>query len=264
MKAREICEAGKEALRSGEAALLALAWAAANWRHPCFALTVRPCRMVAIHLSPNQLPVLQACTVLLPSPVCAAGRYDQVRINFANPDMVGHTGDLEATVRCCTLVDKCVKVRGMVGSCACLLLLHAERMPGARRGEQPVAAASVVASILRRCCGPVLILVFSALPPSIPAGAARGGGRDERPLPGHLRPRQRRRHGAGTAGLCGVAGLCAGVLVCWCASWEAGGAAWWAAGWPAEHPKQAGYAKPCLVPACACACARACSARRRR
>lgn len=53
MKAREICEAGKEALRSG--------------------------------------------------------KFDQVRINFANPDMVGHTGDLAATVSCCTLIDQCVK-----------------------------------------------------------------------------------------------------------------------------------------------------------
>jgi 2,3-bisphosphoglycerate-independent phosphoglycerate mutase len=52
MKAREICEAGKEALRSG--------------------------------------------------------KYNQVRINFANPDMVGHTGDLKATVQTCSLVDKCV------------------------------------------------------------------------------------------------------------------------------------------------------------
>ena len=53
MKAREICEAGKEALRSG--------------------------------------------------------RFDQVRINFANPDMVGHTGDLQATIGCCELVDTCLK-----------------------------------------------------------------------------------------------------------------------------------------------------------
>lgn len=53
MKAREICEAGKEALRSG--------------------------------------------------------RFDTVRINFANPDMVGHTGDLKATVSCCELVDTCLK-----------------------------------------------------------------------------------------------------------------------------------------------------------
>jgi 2,3-bisphosphoglycerate-independent phosphoglycerate mutase len=52
MKARGICEAGKEALRSG--------------------------------------------------------RFDQVRINFANPDMVGHTGDLQATINACALVDTCL------------------------------------------------------------------------------------------------------------------------------------------------------------
>jgi hypothetical protein len=65
MKAREICEAGKEALRSG--------------------------------------------------------KYDQVRINFANPDMVGHTGDLEATKSCCALVDSCVKVGP---ACRLLSTLH--------------------------------------------------------------------------------------------------------------------------------------------
>ncbi|BDA43229.1 2,3-bisphosphoglycerate-independent phosphoglycerate mutase [Coccomyxa sp. Obi] len=38
-----------------------------------------------------------------------SGKYQMVRINFANPDMVGHTGDLEACVGACSLVDKCVK-----------------------------------------------------------------------------------------------------------------------------------------------------------
>ncbi len=32
----------------------------------------------------------------------------QVRINYANPDMVGHTGDLEATKYACEVVDKCL------------------------------------------------------------------------------------------------------------------------------------------------------------
>lgn len=32
-----------------------------------------------------------------------------VRINYANPDMVGHTGDLEATKKACEVVDACVK-----------------------------------------------------------------------------------------------------------------------------------------------------------
>lgn len=53
MKAREICEAGKEALRSG--------------------------------------------------------KYNMVRINFANPDMVGHTGDMEASITACAVVDGCVR-----------------------------------------------------------------------------------------------------------------------------------------------------------
>ena len=32
-------------------------------------------------------------------------RYDVVRVNYANPDMVGHTGDLEATKQACEVVD---------------------------------------------------------------------------------------------------------------------------------------------------------------
>ena len=43
---------------------------------------------------------------LLPSP---SGKYKMVRINYANPDMVGHTGDLAATIKSCEVVDSCVK-----------------------------------------------------------------------------------------------------------------------------------------------------------
>ena len=34
----------------------------------------------------------------------------QVRVNFPNGDMVGHTGKLEATIAACTATDKAVKV----------------------------------------------------------------------------------------------------------------------------------------------------------
>lgn len=37
-----------------------------------------------------------------------SGKYQMVRLNFANPDMVGHTGDLKASVRACAIVDQCV------------------------------------------------------------------------------------------------------------------------------------------------------------
>lgn len=37
-----------------------------------------------------------------------SGKYKMVRINYANPDMVGHTGDLEATKRGVETVDTCL------------------------------------------------------------------------------------------------------------------------------------------------------------
>ena len=48
-----------------------------------------------------------------------AGKYNLVVVNFANPDMVGHTGDLDAAILACEAVDRClgdlvasVKARG--------------------------------------------------------------------------------------------------------------------------------------------------------
>jgi 2,3-bisphosphoglycerate-independent phosphoglycerate mutase len=37
-----------------------------------------------------------------------AQKYDFIVLNYANPDMVGHTGDFDATVRACKVVDDCV------------------------------------------------------------------------------------------------------------------------------------------------------------
>jgi len=39
-----------------------------------------------------------------------SGRYDQVRVNLPNGDMVGHTGDIEATVVACKAADEAVKI----------------------------------------------------------------------------------------------------------------------------------------------------------
>ena len=37
-----------------------------------------------------------------------SGKYDVIIINFANPDMVGHTGVMEAAIKACETVDTCV------------------------------------------------------------------------------------------------------------------------------------------------------------
>lgn len=37
-----------------------------------------------------------------------SGKYDVVILNYANPDMVGHTGVYDAAVKACTVVDECV------------------------------------------------------------------------------------------------------------------------------------------------------------
>ncbi|MCO5600826.1 hypothetical protein L7F22_054942 [Adiantum nelumboides] len=39
-----------------------------------------------------------------------SGKYDQVRVNLPNGDMVGHTGDIKATVMGCEAADKAVKM----------------------------------------------------------------------------------------------------------------------------------------------------------
>ena len=36
-------------------------------------------------------------------------QYDLIVVNYANPDMVGHTGIMEAAIQACEAVDKCVK-----------------------------------------------------------------------------------------------------------------------------------------------------------
>jgi 2,3-bisphosphoglycerate-independent phosphoglycerate mutase len=42
-------------------------------------------------------------------PELASGRPDFVCLNFANPDMVGHTGVLEAAIQACEVVDQCAQ-----------------------------------------------------------------------------------------------------------------------------------------------------------
>lgn len=58
----------------------------------------------------NEKPAMKAAEITAAGiEALKTGKYKMVRINYANPDMVGHTGDLEATKLACSVVDKCVK-----------------------------------------------------------------------------------------------------------------------------------------------------------
>lgn len=58
----------------------------------------------------NQAPLMKAREICEAGKAALrSGKYQMVRINFANPDMVGHTGDLKAAVTACEICDTCVK-----------------------------------------------------------------------------------------------------------------------------------------------------------
>ena len=58
----------------------------------------------------NQAPLMKAREITAAGKeALKSGKYDVVGVNYANPDMVGHTGDLAATIAACEECDQCVK-----------------------------------------------------------------------------------------------------------------------------------------------------------
>ena len=53
-------------------------------------------------------PQMSAIDVTKKTIACMEKDYDFILVNFANPDMVGHTGNLEAAVKACISVDICL------------------------------------------------------------------------------------------------------------------------------------------------------------
>ena len=56
----------------------------------------------------NLKPEMSAVPVTKKVIECMMQDYDFILVNFANPDMVGHTGDFDATVKACVAVDLCL------------------------------------------------------------------------------------------------------------------------------------------------------------
>lgn len=74
-----------------------------------------------------------------------SGRYDLVICNYANPDMVGHTGNLEAAVQAIETIDRCLaRVRRAVSATGGEMLItadhgNAEQMRDAKTGQAHTA-----------------------------------------------------------------------------------------------------------------------------
>lgn len=56
----------------------------------------------------NQKPEMSAIPVTRKIIDCMEKDYDFILANFANPDMVGHTGDIDATIKACMALDVCL------------------------------------------------------------------------------------------------------------------------------------------------------------
>ena len=56
----------------------------------------------------NLKPEMSAVGITKKCIECMEQDYDFILVNFANPDMVGHTGDFDATVKACMAVDLCL------------------------------------------------------------------------------------------------------------------------------------------------------------
>jgi 2,3-bisphosphoglycerate-independent phosphoglycerate mutase len=95
-------------------------------------------RVATYDLQP-EMSAPEVCEKLLAA--IRGGEYDLIIINFANPDMVGHTGSLPAAIQACETVDTCVgktvEVIKETGSQMFLLADHgnAELMVDEKTGE---------------------------------------------------------------------------------------------------------------------------------
>ncbi len=74
-----------------------------------------------------------------------AGKYDFIVANYANPDMVGHTGVWDAAVRAVEFLDGCIgRVADACASGGCAAVHHRgprQRRRDARRRRQPADRA---------------------------------------------------------------------------------------------------------------------------
>lgn len=89
----------------------------------------------------------------------AQQKYQLVVLNYANPDMVGHTGDFEATVRACEVVDSCLeRVWQATREAGAVLLItsdhgNADQMRDAQGNPHTAHTANIVPLLMAGATG---------------------------------------------------------------------------------------------------------------
>jgi 2,3-bisphosphoglycerate-independent phosphoglycerate mutase len=89
----------------------------------------------------------------------AAGRFDLIVANYANSDMVGHTGDLDATIRAVEAVDACLGrlVEAVAGAGGALIITadhgNAEKMHDGETAQPHTAHTSNPVPFVLACTG---------------------------------------------------------------------------------------------------------------
>lgn len=104
-----------------------------------------------------------------------SGKFDHVRVNIANGDMVGHTGDFKATISACEAVDRAVKIMlDAVEEVKGIFLITADHgnaedmvKRNAKTGEPILNSAGEPEVLTSHTCNPVPCIIGG---PGLPKG----------------------------------------------------------------------------------------------
>ena len=122
----------------------------------------------------NTTPAMKAEEITLAGvEALKSRRFDVVRVNYANPDMVGHTGDLEATKTACEVVDACVgRLLATVEELGGVFLLTADHgnaddmVQRAKKTNAPLVVDGVLQKLTSHTLAPVPVAIGG---PGLPA-----------------------------------------------------------------------------------------------
>ncbi|KAK3271900.1 hypothetical protein CYMTET_19775 [Cymbomonas tetramitiformis] len=122
----------------------------------------------------NEAPLMKAAEITAAGvEALKSAKYDQVRVNFANPDMVGHTGNMEATTEACTFVDQCLKkLLDTVEELGGVFLVTADHgnaddmVQRNKKDKKPVTIDGVIQALTSHTLAPVPVMIGG---PGLPA-----------------------------------------------------------------------------------------------